>query len=120
MALKAIRRWTNRQRLSEVHSELLAQLRILNIDQQKKILRELKSPRTWIRRVDQNSIIIPIQITTLDDQCTFDLHRLLDSGATGCYVDEGLVRAKGINLEPLPRPIPVYNANGSHNTGGPI
>ena len=30
------------------------------------------------------------------------------------------MRAKGINLEPLPRPIPVYNADGSHNAGGPI
>jgi len=56
----------------------------------------------------------------LDDQCTFDLQGLPDSGATGCYIDEGFARAKGINLETLPRPIPVYNADGSHNSGGPI
>ncbi|KAG2119662.1 uncharacterized protein F5147DRAFT_564018, partial [Suillus discolor] len=51
---------------------------------------------------------------------TFDLKALLDSGATGCYIDEGFARAKGLTLESLPRPIPVYNADGSHNEGGPI
>jgi hypothetical protein len=80
----------------------------------------LKRPRQWVRKINQNSVVIPLQVSTLDDQRTFHLQGLLDSGATGCYIDEGFVRAKGINLESLPRPIPVYNADGSHNDGGPI
>ncbi|KIK73030.1 hypothetical protein PAXRUDRAFT_111706, partial [Paxillus rubicundulus Ve08.2h10] len=28
--------------------------------------------------------------------------------------------AKSLNLEALPRPIPVYNADGTFNEGGPI
>ncbi|KAJ8587818.1 hypothetical protein M405DRAFT_714825, partial [Rhizopogon salebrosus TDB-379] len=76
---------------------------------------ELKCPRQWVRKINQNSVVIPLQVSTLDDQRTFHLQGLLDSGATGCYIDEGFIRAKGINLEPLPRPIPVYNADGSHN-----
>ncbi|KAG2749343.1 hypothetical protein P692DRAFT_20668504, partial [Suillus brevipes Sb2] len=119
-ALKMLRRWTNRQRTSEVDIDLLLQLRQLAPIQQREVLRELKHPRTWIRKINQNSVVTPVTIGTLDDQRTFQLNALLDCGATGCYIDEGFARAKGLNLESLPRPIPVYNADGSHNEGGPI
>lgn len=119
-ALKMLRRWTNRQRISEVDIDLLLQLRQLAPIQQREVLRELKHPRTWIRKINQNSVVTPVTIGTLDDQRTFQLNALLDCGATGCYIDEGFARAKGLNLESLPRPIPVYNADGSHNEGGPI
>jgi hypothetical protein len=119
-ALRILRRWTNRQRTSEVNLDLLLQLRQLTPVQQREVLRELKRPRSWIRKINQNSVVTPVIIRTLDDQRTFELNALLDCGATGCYVDEGFVRAKGLNLDPLPRPIPVYNADGSHNEGGPI
>jgi len=120
MALKALRRWANRQRSSEVRTELLLQLRGMDKEVQKEVLRELKRPRTWIRKVNQNAVITPILISTLTDRHTFDIKALLDSGATGCYIDEGFARAKGLTLESLPHPIPVYNADGSHNEGGPI
>jgi hypothetical protein len=119
-ALKVLRHWSNRQRTSEIQQELLSRLRAADFHLQNNILRELKRPRTWIRRIDQNSVIIPISITTLDDRRTFSLRGLLDSGATGCYIDKGFVQAKKINLETLPRSIPVYNADGSHNSNGPI
>lgn len=119
-ALKILRRWTNCQRTSEVNIDLLLQLRQLAPIQQREVLRELKRPRSWIHKINQNSVVTSVIICTLDYQCTFELNALLDCGATGCYIDEGFVRAKGLNLEPLPRPIPVYNADGSHNEGGPI
>ncbi|KIL64293.1 hypothetical protein M378DRAFT_43018, partial [Amanita muscaria Koide BX008] len=78
-------------------------------------LRELKQPRRWIRRIGSNSLDLPLVLDTLDDGRTFDTQGLLDSGATGCYLDEGFARAKGLNLEQLPRPIPIYNADGSFN-----
>jgi hypothetical protein len=87
---------------------------------QKGVLRELKRPHTWICKINQNAVITPILISTLNDRRTFDLKALLDSSATSCYIDEGFTRAKGLTLESLPCPIPVYNADGSHNKGGPI
>ncbi|KIJ06944.1 hypothetical protein PAXINDRAFT_28783, partial [Paxillus involutus ATCC 200175] len=45
---------------------------------------------------------------------------LVDSGCTGSSIDSGFVRAKGLNAQPLPRPIPVYNADGTLNKGGSI
>ena len=59
-------------------------------------------------------------LTTLTDQCTFNILSLLDFGTTGCYLDEGFTQAKGLFLEKLPRAVPVYNANGSFNAAGPI
>lgn len=101
-ALKTLRQWTNRQRISEVDIDLLLQLRQLAPNQQKEVLRELKHPRTWIRKINQNSVVMPVTIGTLDDQRTFQLNALLDCGATGCYIEEGFAQAKGLNLESLP------------------
>ncbi|KAH7904075.1 hypothetical protein BJ138DRAFT_970249, partial [Hygrophoropsis aurantiaca] len=109
-ALTILRRWTNRQRHSEITPSLLKLLRDLSPEACRIALRELKQPRRWIRRINESSVILPIVIKTLDDQRSFELDALLDCGATGCYIDEGYAKAKGINLTRLHRPIPVYNA----------
>ncbi|KIL70534.1 hypothetical protein M378DRAFT_43551, partial [Amanita muscaria Koide BX008] len=119
-ALKALRRWSNRQRRLEITPNLVRELKELKPDTLRAALQELKEPRRWIRRIGQNSVFLPLTINTLDDGRPFDIQGLLDSGATGCYLDEGFARAKGFNLEPLPRAVPVYNADGSFNEAGPI
>ncbi|KAI6095548.1 hypothetical protein EV401DRAFT_1842093, partial [Pisolithus croceorrhizus] len=68
----------------------------------------------------QSSVLLPVVIRTLDDQCSFQLDALLDSGASGCYIDEGFVRARSLNFSPLARPLPVYNADGTVNEAGPV
>jgi len=45
---------------------------------------------------------------------------LLDSGATGNFIDQDFIRTKGINTRSLFRPIPVYNVDGSPNKAGQI
>ncbi|KIJ12374.1 hypothetical protein PAXINDRAFT_83121, partial [Paxillus involutus ATCC 200175] len=45
---------------------------------------------------------------------------LVDSGCTGSSIDSGFVKAKGLNAQPLPRPILVYNADGTLNKAGSI
>ena len=65
-------------------------------------------------------VLLRPTIHTLDDRQSFDISALLDSGATGCYIEEGFAQAKALNLESLPCAIPVYNADGSLNEGGPI
>ena len=78
-----------------------------------------KSPQ-WIRKVNQLSVMLPVAIETLDDHHGFALDVLLDCRATGCYIDEGFAKSKFLNMERLLKPIPVYNADRSHNEGGPI
>ena len=48
------------------------------------------------------------------------MEALLECGATGCYINEGFTNVKNLPMDHLPRPVPVYNADGSHNEGGPI
>ena len=45
---------------------------------------------------------------------------LLDSGATGMFVDKKFVERQGFKLEKLNRPSRVTNVDGSHNSGGLI
>jgi len=45
---------------------------------------------------------------------------LLDSGATGNFIDQDFVRTKGINTRSISRPIPVYNVDGSSNEADQI
>ncbi|KIN92817.1 hypothetical protein M404DRAFT_172559 [Pisolithus tinctorius Marx 270] len=84
------------------------------------VLHELENSRQLIRRVAGKSAFLPLVLQTLDDCQSFDVEALLDSWASGCYVDGGHVRARSVNTRPLPRPIPVYNANSSSHGAGHI
>jgi len=45
---------------------------------------------------------------------------LLDSGATGNFIDKDFVHTKGISTQSISHPIPVYNIDGSPNEAGQI
>ena len=58
---------------------------------------------------------IPI---TLDR--SIETSALIDSGAGGTFLDETFARKHNIALTPLPKPIPVYNVDGTRNKQGAI
>ena len=45
---------------------------------------------------------------------------LLDSGATGCFIDKSWALEQWIELKPLKNPIPVLNVDGTWNQAGDI
>jgi len=45
---------------------------------------------------------------------------LLDSGATGMFIDRQTVARHGFKLQKLERPIAVRNVNSTNNSGGAI
>ena len=45
---------------------------------------------------------------------------LLDSGATGCFIDKSWALEQRIELKPLKNPIPVLNIDGMRNQAGDI
>ena len=45
---------------------------------------------------------------------------LLDSGATGCFIDKSWALERRIDLKPLKNPIPVLNVDGTRNQAGDI
>ena len=61
------------------------------------------------------SIILPIEIGTTDTSEVHSVKALLDSGATGNFIDKDFVRMKGISTWNISRPIPVFNVDGSPN-----
>jgi hypothetical protein len=63
----ALKRWVNRGRRNEISDTLVQDLLSLEPALRQEALRELKKPKSWIRRVNQNSVFIPVQIQTLDD-----------------------------------------------------
>ena len=89
-----------------------------------QILEDLKHPRWHVLQGmgsnKGNSTIIPTVLQMVDTAMKFTVDCLLDSGATGCYMDESLARELGLNLKKLAHPIPVYNVDRTPNEGGPI
>ena len=55
-----------------------------------------------------------------DDGHILQIIVLLDSGCTGSCIDREFFRENNIQTRKVPLPIPVYNADGSLNEGGPI
>jgi hypothetical protein len=84
------------------------------------ILAEFQKPPRYIRGTKGNQLDLSLSVTTLDTHQTFAVKALLDSGCTGSAIDAGFVKEHGINTKKMHVPIPVYNTDGSHNSGGPI
>ena len=108
--------WANRQRRAEVS---LATVEELNNFDEEQVVTALKCRRRYIRG-SGNQMNIELVAKTLDTQKRFQLSALLDCGCTGSCINTAFVEKHNINTKKFPRPIPVYNADGSLNSGGPI
>jgi len=65
-------------------------------------------------------IILPIEVSTADTSEVHSVKALLDSGATGNFIDRDFVQTKGINTQSISCPILVYNIDSSSNEAGQI
>jgi len=61
-----------------------------------------------------------VEIGTTDTSELHSVKALLDSRATGSFIDRDFVRLKGINTQTLSCNIPVFNVDGSPNEVGQI
>ena len=59
-------------------------------------------------------------VTTTNKLERFPMKALIDSGCTGSCINEEFVTKHKMNLTALPKPIPVYNADGSLNASGSL
>jgi len=66
------------------------------------------------------SLLLPVEIGTMDTNELHSVKALLDSGATRSFIDRDFVCSKGINTWTLSRNIPVFNVNGFPNETGQI
>jgi len=92
------------------------------------ILALLRKPK-WERRLSKlfsisaldargTSLLLLVEIGTMDTSELHSVKALLDSRATRSFIDRNFVRSKGINTWTLSCNIPVFNVNGSPNKAG--
>ena len=67
-----------------------------------------------------NSLRLKVEVETTDTQQIQSVVALLDSGATGLFVDADYVARHQLTTRPLLSPIPVYNIDGTPNEAGSI
>src|SRR6202453_3512470 len=60
-----------------------------------------------------NSVLINIGLKTLDTHNSINIDSLLDCGASGLFIDKQFVELNDITTRKLPRPIPIYNVDGT-------
>lgn len=125
-ASQILRSWIPKPRWPEINDSLIRSLCFLDHDLALNVLAQLKDERFIIAGLTtngrkRNSVKIQskISIPPLPDDI-LDIVNLLDCGATKDYIHEELVLKKGWNTDPLPHPIPVYNADGTINSAGMI
>jgi len=68
----------------------------------------------------ETSLLLPVEIGTTDTSELHSVKALLNSGATGSFIDRDFVHSKGINTQTLSCNIPVFNVNGFPNEAGQI
>ena len=83
---------------------------------------ERKLPRTYIRSAEPGprSLSLKVEIQSTDTGVIKGVTALLDSGATGLFIDRDFVRAQGLTTRALTHPIPVRNVDGTLNASGAI
>jgi hypothetical protein len=118
---KELHHWSGKTRHPELAESLCRSLLVSQIAEAVRTLEVLRGERHYISRVgNHHSMEIPVALQTTDSGRTFGTDALVDSGATGCYIDEAYARSLGLNLEKLSHTIPIYNADNSLNENGPI
>ena len=68
----------------------------------------------------ENSVLVNIGLKTLDTHNSINIDSLLDCGASGLFIDKQFIELNDITTRKLPRPIPIYNVDGTLNEGGTI
>ena len=77
--------------------------------------------RYFVRTIRPKSeIMVKVGLRTMDTHRLMDVNALLDSSATGMFMDKKFAEGNNISMRLLNRPIRVYNVDGTLNHGGSI
>jgi len=79
-----------------------------------------KQPTIGAAEIGPNSLYLKIEIESTQTQRKYGIRALVDSGATGLFIDREYVKSNQIPTRKLSVVIPVYNVDGTTNTAGSI
>jgi hypothetical protein len=77
-----------------------------------------KSPHVLVASQYERTLRFPVKLLVGDQ--IIETTALIDSGATGNFLDLGLLSLANFPLQRLPKPIQAYNVDGSTNRKGTI
>jgi len=87
-------------------------------EQRKRAKGEERVVRRTMRPL--KAVWMKIRLEKVDIYEGVTVNALLDSRATGLFMDKKFVEKNGFRMEKLERPIKVTNVDGTHNSGGDI
>jgi len=117
-------RWREQELREEVKK-----LRERKEQELRKKVKELKEQGEKAKREERvvrctmqplKAVWIKIGLEKVDTHERVTVNALLDSRATGLFMDKKFVEKNGFKMEKLERPIKVMNVDGTHNSGGDI
>jgi hypothetical protein len=80
----------------------------------------LAKKKNIIMSTSENLVKLDVEIETMDMSVKHRANALVDSGATGLFMDLDYVCLNAINTCQLLLPIPAFNVDGSVNEAGEI
>jgi len=83
-------------------------------------INELCTPKHFVHKDKGNKLETRVILTTIDNSQSLETTILLDSGCTGSTINIHFVKQYNLLTRRLPRPIPIYNADGTLNSNGDI
>jgi hypothetical protein len=77
-----------------------------------------KSLKTFICSMQmEQEVSLTVRLKTVDTHAMINVKALLDSGATGSFINHVLIQNNGITTHKLEHPVTVYNIDGTENKG---
>src|SRR5260221_8641050 len=80
----------------------------------------LQSPSIYVLSKSACTLNMSIELQTTTSLCSISTSALLDSGATGMFVNQAFAQKHKLETRPLPNPVPVHNVDGTPNENGSI
>jgi hypothetical protein len=119
-SISILRKWSHSKRHREITRNTIQEICALDAREALKALNDLKKPHVYVRGTRGSKLEIQTQLIAADTRKEFTARALIDSGCVGSCIDIKFANKHDLNLTKLPRPIPVYNADGKPNAAGPI
>src|SRR5260221_2020093 len=87
----------------------------------KKPLAVVPPPAIYVpSKNSPHSLNIQVKLTSLTSLASVSMSALLDSGATGMFINRSFMQKHQLETTPLPQPILVCNVDGSPNENGSV
>ncbi len=117
-----LKNWIHKARAEEVVDDMIEGMRKAMRVDALWWLEELRQPRRYISALSGKGkdLTINVQIETLEKRTKVTTTALVDSGCTSSAINRAFVKKHNIPTHATAVPIPVYNADGTHNQGGSI